>query len=72
MKLIKFSNGKWGIRKGLIFYKYYLTETQIWLSKNHEYFSYCMYSENEARMEYLVLKEDEARKKIKIKDEVID
>lgn len=61
MKIVQFSNGKYGIRKGLFFKKYldfYPMECNIWRKKTDRSFKDCMTNKENIK-EYLKNKEKE-------------
>lgn len=64
-KLIKFPNGKYGVRKGFIFYEYFDFTPScsglwwLWFWKEGSLFEECMTDENTAREKYLLFSHDE-------------
>lgn len=56
IKLVKFSNGKFGVRRGWIFYEYFdLKDTQYWWEKSSRHFPYCMVDIDIARHAFNML-----------------
>ncbi len=59
IKLVKFSNGKYGIRRGLIFHEYLDFRWGRWFSKDSPFFKQCEIDEKTARFAFSYLKTKE-------------
>ena len=79
IKLVKFSNGKFGVRRGNWFFGYEYKDLSgdggsYWFDKRSIYFRDCMSSEESARKFFEAFKDKkmESKRNFDIRDEVIE